>query len=453
MTTEIENSLTNLVQKSKKAQLLLNDLSEIKINKILNDILEIVLDEKKNFYLSDIAVKETKFGNISDKMIKNNYKTKSLINEIKKLKIKKPYFNSEKNIYEIFKPIGLICGVTPSTNPIATALNYIINSIKGRNAIIICPNPRSYGTGKALIELIKEVLLSNNISQDIVNLAPLEILRGDLVIKLFDMCDKNIVTGSKFFISAVKKSIKPYLVFGTGNVPVLIDDKVNLSKISKLIVESKSFDYSTSCSADSVLIVNHNIYNKFIKELRKNYVYILNNEEKKKLDQIYYKRGVINTEIIAKEPSLILNKIGVNLKNKVKLIAYEFSPNLTSHYILNEKILPLIGITKAKNLVDSIFLTNKVLNINGKGHSAGIYSNIKKNIIKFSLNIPVSRIIVNQAHAKSAGGNLKNGLKTTLSLGCGTWGGNILNDNLCLKDFCNVTRIVFKKDKIKKNFF
>jgi sulfoacetaldehyde dehydrogenase len=453
MTLEIENNLKNLVQKTKKAQFSLEDLAESKINKILGNILGIVLDETKNFFLSEMAVKETKFGNISDKMKKNLYKTKSLVSEIKKLKIKKPYFNTEKNIYEIYKPLGLICGVTPSTNPIATALNYTINSIKGRNSLIICPNPRSYQTSKELVKLIKEILLLNNVSQEIINLAPLEVLRSDTIIKLFDMCDRNIVTGSKFFISAVKKSIKPYLIFGAGNVPVLIDDKVNLSKVSKLIIESKTFDYSTSCSADSVLIINHNIYDRFINELRTNCVYVLNDKEKQKLDEIYYKRGVINTEIIAKKPSLILEKIGVKIKTKVKLIAYEFSSSFTSHYIMNEKILPLVGITRAKNFDHAINLANNVLNINGKGHSAGIYSDNKNNIIKFSLNVPVSRIIVNQAHSKSAGGNLNNGLKTTLSLGCGNWGGNIINDNLSLKDFCNITRIIHEKIKIKKNYF
>lgn len=453
MSFETENNIINLVQRAKNAQLSINNLSENKINKILRHILKIILDKKNNFYLSEMAVNETKFGNISDKIKKNQYKTENLVNEIKQLKIFKPYFNKEKNIYEIYKPIGLICGVTPSTNPVATSLNYIINAIKGRNSIIICPNPRSYNTTSELIKIIKKTLLLNNFSQHIVNIAPKEILRSDSIIKLFDMCDKNIVTGSKFFISAVKKSIKPYLVFGAGNVPVLIDDKVNLSRASKMIIESKTFDYSTSCSADSVLIISQIIYDRFIHELKKNYVYILNHNEKKKLDKIYYKRGVINTEIIAKDPAQILDKIGIKTKTKVKLIGYEFSSSFLDHYIMNEKILPLIGITKSKDISHAIKLANNVLNLNGKGHSAGIYSNNKKNIINFSLNVPVSRIIVNQSHSKSAGGNKNNALKTTLSLGCGNWGNNIINDNLSLKDFCNITKVVFTEKNIKKNNF
>jgi len=453
MTEQIKNNIEDLVNKSRQAQELLNDIDERKINIFLDSILKTVLTKKVNFYLSELAVNETNFGNINDKIKKNKYKTQSLISEIKKLKIRKPYFNSEKNIYEIYKPIGLICGVTPSTNPIATSLNYIVNSIKSRNSVILCPNPRSYQTCSELVKLVKNKLTENNISKEVVNIAPLEILRSDEIIKLFDLCDRNIVTGSKFFISAVKKSSKPYLIFGAGNVPVYIDDKINPSKVSKLIVESKSFDYSTSCSADSVLIIHQQIYEKFLKELKKNKVYILNHLEKKKLDDIYFKRGIVNTQILAKDPSLILSKIGTQVKKKIKVIGYEFSSQASSHYIMDEKILPLIGITKVKNIKEAINLTKKILDIKGKGHSAGIYSNNRSNIINFSVSIPVSRIIVNQAHSKSAGGNLNNGLKTTLSLGCGNWAGNILNENLSLKHFCNITRTVFKKNKIKKNFF
>lgn len=453
MKSDIESEIIELVKRARIAQFGLNKLNDLAINKILNKIYKVISNCKINFYLSELAVKETKFGNIKDKMTKNKYKTYNLINEIKKLKIRKPYFNVEKNIYEIYKPIGLICGVTPSTNPVATSLNYIINSIKSRNSIILCPNPRSYKTCKELVSMIKKTLLSNNISQDIVNMAPLEILRSDQIVKLFDLSDRNIVTGSKFFISSVKKSSKPYLIFGAGNVPVFIDDNVNLSDVSNLIVESKSFDYSTSCSAESVLIAHSKVYNKFKDELRKKNVYFLNSEEKKKLDGIYFKRGIINTELIARNPSVILEKIGLKVNSKVKLIAYEFSPKISNHYITNEKILPIVGITKVKNINDGIKFSNKVLNINGKGHSAGIHSSNKKNILNFSINVPVSRIIVNQAHAKSAGGSLNNCLKTTLSLGCGNWGGNILNDNLSLKHFCNVTRTVFKKININKNYF
>ena len=233
---------------------------------------------------------------------------------------------------------------------------------------------------------------------------------------------------------------------------MVVDKKNNLEETAQFIVKSKSFDNSTSCSADSVLIVDKNIYSKFINELEKNYVYILNDKEKNFLDKIYYKKGTINTELIAKNPNTILEKIGIKKDKKMfKLIGYEVSKFKPSHYIFDEKILPLVGIISSKGIDESIELTKNILNINGKGHSAGIYSKSKK-MEKFSLNIPVSRIIVNQPHSQSAGGSNDNHLNTTLSLGCGPWGGNIINYNLQLKDFCNITRIVYKHKKKFKDY-
>ncbi len=440
------NELKKIVEDSRKAQQQLVEISNDKVNDLILEISSRVLTEKNNKHLSSLAVKETKFGNIEDKMKKNLYKTTNLLNELVKISTLKPIHDKKTNISTIMKPIGVICGVTPSTNPIATSLNYIINSIKCRNSIILCPNPRSYNSVNELVELVKSVFKRKNFSEKLVQISPKDILRSELLINLFDLCDKNIVTGSQVAISKVKKSIKPFLIFGTGNVPVIVDDKIDIKKTTSSIIESKSFDHSTSCSSDSVLIINKNIYRKFLHQFSKSGAYVLNEKEKKDFDNIYFKKGVINTEIIAKKPSKILELIGIN-NNKTKVIVYEINFNENKHYILDEKILPVIAAVKSPDLNTSINFANSVLAINGKGHSAGIYSKDKKNILKFASKIPVSRIIVNQPHSKSAGGGENNYLNTTLSLGCGAWGNNNLNTNLSYREFCNESKIVFKKKK------
>ena len=435
-----------IVNSAKEARISLEKKKNTEVNKLLKQITHKVLNNKVNYHLCSLAVKETHFGNIKDKVQKNINKTNNLLNDLKDIKIFEPFLNKENNIYEIYKPIGVICGVTPSTNPIATSLNYVLNSIKARNSIIICPNLRSYNTVKELVEILKSVLEENKISKEIVNIAPKSILRDDTVIELFNLCDKNIVTGNQLMISRVKKSIKPFLVFGAGNVPIIVDENAKIEYAAQSIVLSKSFDNSTSCSADSVLIVNKKIYTNFRNKLKKNNVYFLNKEEKKKLDKIYFVKGVVNHQLVAKSANEILEKININTQNiNYRIVAYEFDSNIKKHYILNEKILPLIGITTFKNFEEALKIAENVLEINGKGHSAGIYSSNNKRVINFSKRMPVSRIIVNQPHSQSAGGSIDNNLKSTLSLGCGNWGNNILNDNLSFKDFCNTTRIVLKK--------
>ena len=297
--------------------------------------------------------------------------------------------------------------------------------------------------------MIKRILNENKISDNLVNIPTKEVLRSELLVNLFNLCDKNIVTGSKLAISKVKKSTKPFLVFGAGNVPVIIDDNIDINKTTSAIIDSKSFDHSTSCSADSVLIISKKIYKKFINNLSKCGAYILNEKEKKDFDNIYFKKGAINTEIIAKKPGKILSLIGV--KNiEPKLIVYELNMDEKEHYILDEKILPVVAAVKSIDINSSINFANRVLNINGKGHSAGIYSKNKNNILNCASKLPVSRIIVNQPHSKSAGGSENNSLNTTLSLGCGAWGENNINDNLSYKEFCNESKIIFKKKEILK---
>ena len=155
---ELDNLLKNIVENSNTARSEIENKSNEFINRLIIKIISTVLNKKNNFYLSSLAVKETKFGNVEDKIKKNLYKTKNLLNEIIKIDTLKPIYDKKKKIYEILKPIGLICGVTPSTNPIATTLNYIVNSIKARNSVIICPNPRSYLTVLELIKIIKKFL-------------------------------------------------------------------------------------------------------------------------------------------------------------------------------------------------------------------------------------------------------------------------------------------------------
>ncbi len=441
--------ISKIVNECRIAQRDLQKKSNIFVNDLLNEIVSKILSKENNYYFSKLAVEETKFGNIKDKEFKNYNKTKNLIFDLNKKNLAELIFDKKKNIYKIYKPIGLICGVTPSTNPIATTLNYILNSIKAQNSIIICPNPRSYNTVNELIKTLRQILSKKKISKNIINIVPKNILRDDSIINLFNLCDKNIVTGSQQMISKVKQSSKPFLVFGTGNVPVFIDHSAKIKFAAKSIVLSKSFDNSTSCSADSVLIVDRKIYSKFVNELKKNNVYFLNKIEKQRLDKIYFNKGMINKSIIAKDANTILEKLDIKNRNKkYKIIAYEMGKFVNDHYIFNEKILPLVGVVSSKNIEETITLSQNILETNGKGHSAGIYSETKKNIVNFSQNIPVSRIIVNQPHSQSAGGSMNNYLNSTLSLGCGNWGNNILNDNLSLKDFCNLTKVVYPRKKI-----
>ena len=208
--------IDKLISNSKKAQSEIVKKSDTVINKIILDVAQYLLNDDFNKKISQMAVDETGFGNVEDKIEKNKNKTLNLINEILPIKLFEPYSEKNKKMHKILKPIGVICGSTPSTNPIATTLNYFINSFKCKNSLIICPNIRTYNTISFLITSIKQKILENKINPDIISIVPKKLLRDENLIYLFNSTDKNIITGNQQIINKVKKSTKPYLVLELG---------------------------------------------------------------------------------------------------------------------------------------------------------------------------------------------------------------------------------------------
>ena len=251
--------IDKIVKDAKTAQKDLLSLDDKKTNSLLIFIIKSILNSKLNRTLSDMAVKETGFGNVEDKIKKNENKTLNLLNEILPVKINELLYQKEKKLFQILKPIGVICGSTPSTNPIATTLNYFINSIKCKNSLIISPNIRTFNTISFLIDHIKKKLAEKKMNQNIISIVPKKILRDESLIYLFNSTDKNIITGNEQIISKVKRSIKPFLVFGTGNAVIIVENSADLNLAASSIIESKSFDNSTSCSSDSVLLIEDKI--------------------------------------------------------------------------------------------------------------------------------------------------------------------------------------------------
>lgn len=438
--------IEKIVNDAKTAQKDLLSLDDKKINSLLIFIIKSILSSKLNRTLSEMAVKETGFGNVEDKIKKNENKTLNLLNEILPVKINELSYQREKKLFQILKPIGVICGSTPSTNPIATTLNYFINSIKCKNSLIISPNIRTFNTISFLIDHIKKKLSEKKMSQNIISIVPKKILRDENLIHLFNNTDKNIITGNEQIISKVKRSIKPFLVFGTGNAVIIIENSADLNLAASSIIESKAFDNSTSCSSDSVLLIEDKIYEKTIKNLEAFGLFKLNDKQKRKLDEIYFIKGVKNPNLIAKSANFILENLSIK-NNKSKVIGFEISSKNLDHYIFREKLLPICAIVKVKNSDEALDIANYLINNEGKGHSCGIYTKNEKFIELAGKKIDVSRLIVNQPHSKSAGGSNRNYLNTTLSLGCGAWGESNIDHNLFYEDFCNKTLIVKKNDR------
>lgn len=438
-------TINQLVKKAKLSQIKINQFSQERIDELVLAIAWEVIKPKNNNLLSKMAVKDTGLGNVKDKKLKNKRKTIGLLRDLKTVKtVGVIKTNSNKGLIEIAKPIGCIAAMLPATNPIATPLNKIINSIKCRNAIILAPSPKGARVCEKIVNLTQKAIKRIGAPVDIVQSLPTPINLKD-TLSLINKVDFVVATGSQ---ENIKKSIQtgtPTFGVGVGNVPSIIDISADLDEASNKIIISKTFDNSTSCSSENSIIVIDKIYNKFISILIKKGAVLLNKKEKNILQKkLWNEKNILNRDLIAKKSSEIAKLVNFKkkkyLKSKILMVEEEGVGN--KYPFSKEKLSPILTVYRVKNFNDATKLAKKILMNQGKGHSCSIHSQNEKNILKLGLELPVCRIIVNQIHSFATGGGFDNGLPFSLSMGCGSWGKNVFDENLNYKHYLNITKIV-----------
>ena len=280
----------------------------------------------------------------------------------------------------------------------------------------------------------------------------------DLTKELMKNVDLVIVTGSQNNVKEAAKSGTPAIGVGQGNVTVIVDESANLKDAAHNIKISKIFDNATSCSSENNLVLVKNVYDEFINLMKLEGGALLNNSEKKLLEQALWTQGKLNRNLIAKPAIKIANEIKLNLdtKDNVKFLMVEENGVGPKYLFSGEKLSPVLTVFKADDFNHAKNISNEILNYQGIGHSVGIHTNKNERIIQLGLELPVCRVIVNQAHAFATGGSFTNGLPFSLSMGCGTWQKNTIDNNLNYKHFINTTKIstTIKGNESKlKDFF
>ncbi|MDC1098493.1 aldehyde dehydrogenase family protein [Candidatus Pelagibacter ubique] len=443
--------IKELVRKGRISQLKINNFSQDKIDEIITAIAWEIIKPENNIMLCEMAVKDTGLGNVRDKILKNKRKTIGLLRDLKNIKtlgiISK---DTKKGLTYIARPVGLIGAMTPATNPIATSLNKIINALKCRNAIILSPSPKAAKVCVKIVNLTHKALRRVGAPIHLVQSLPPFSNMMD-TIELFGLVDLVVATGAQYNIKKAIETGTPTLGVGVGNVPSIVDANANLVDAAKKIKISKTFDNSTSCSSENSVIIISSVYKKFMNYLEKEGGVLLDSKEKKILaKKMWDKNSILNRDIIAKEASKIASAIGFNNKKyqKAKFLMVSEKGVGPKYSFSAEKLSPVLTVYKVNNFSQALKLAKKILKYQGQGHSCGIHSNNKKNILKIGKELPVSRVIVNQIHSFATGGSFDNGLPFSLSMGCGTWGKNIFDENLNYNHFLNITKIV---EKIKIN--
>ncbi|WP_312093879.1 aldehyde dehydrogenase family protein [Aminipila sp.] len=443
---EQKNEMSNAyiqeyIQRAKEAQAQFEKLSQEEVNKAVRAIAKVVHDNAE--YLAEIAVEETGMGNYPDKVAKNKNKARIIWNSLKDKKsrgiIEK---DAATGVTKIAKPIGVVAAITPCTNPIVTPMSNAMFALKGGNAIIITPHHKAVKCSSKTVELINAELDKLGMPKNLIQIIDQQSRENTKA--LISSADVVIATGGMGMVKAAYSSGKPALGVGAGNVQCIIDKNVNISEAVPKIIAGRTFDNGIICSGEQSVICPEETYEDIMEEFQKNGGYIVReSNEKAALRNAIFVEGAMNRHAVGQSVQEIARLADIKLPEGTKIIVVEADGTGDEDLLGKEKMCPVIAAYKYKDFRAGVEIAKKNLEAEGKGHSVSIHSDNTVNIEYAGAELCVSRFVINQVCASSAGGSFFNGLAPTNTLGCGSWGNNSISENLDYKHLINVSRIAY----------
>jgi len=403
-----------------------------------------LMKPEQNKKLAELAVKETGLGNVQDKIKKNHNKTLGLLRDIKDVKsFGHISDDKKKGLTTYLRPKGVVAAIVPSTNPLATPVNNIINALKCGNSIIVAPSPKGAKPLKELLLLIHKNLSMIGLDQDLVQMVPMPPSKGKTN-RLMQLADMLVVTGSQNNVKAGYSSGTPALGVGQGNVVTIIDETADIQAAAGKIAISKTFDNATSCSSENSVIAIEDVYDETVQYLSDEGGLLLNEEETERLINIHWKNSKMTTDLLAQDIDVIIEKVGLRERatENTKFLILPTNKAGPNEVVCGEKMSRFLTLYQVKSFSEAIELTLKIQNYQGAGHSLGIHTKNEKRAHEIAMSAKTCRVIVNQAHCFATGGFFNNGLPFSLSMGCGSWGGNSIDENLNWEHFTNKVRVV-----------
>ena len=403
-----------------------------------------IMEEENNRMLAEMAVEATGLGNVPDKIIKNRRKTLGLLRDIKGVQTT-GVSNEDpaKGITEILRPVGVVGAVVPSTNPAATPANNIINALKCGNAIILAPSPKGASVCRKLLELIHANFKKAGINPDLVQSLPEPVSKA-ATSRLMATVDLLVVTGSQDNVRRAYSSGTPALGVGAGNVSVIVDETADLKSAAEKITASKTFDNSTSCSSENNLIILEAVYESCIQELCKAGAYLPEPAQAAEAAGRIRPDGRLNGALTGKGIGNVMQALGLPMPvgSAPKYVLLPTDDDSRGNPLCDEKMSLVVSVFKAADFQHAQQIARRIFACKGAGHSIGIHTNDYQRPVELGKALPTCRVIVNQAHCFATGGAFNNGMPFSLSMGCGSWGGNSIGENLHYKHFLNRTVIV-----------
>lgn len=430
----------NLARLGKIATEQIADYTEEQIDRILRNMVKVAAEN--SVMLAKMAVEETGFGKVEDKTYKNHMASTLLYKSIKDMKtIGVIQENVIDQVIDIATPVGLVMGIVPSTNPTSTAIFKSIIAVKSRNAIIFSPHPSAAKCTMKAAMLMNEAAVEAGAPANIIGCISMPTIDATNELMKAKEVAMIIATGGPGMVRASYSAGKPALGVGAGNCPAYIEKTADVKKAISNIIASKTFDYGTICASEQSIIAEECNKDEVVAELKKQGGYFMNKEETAKVCALLFKNGhAMNAKFVGRSPQVIADAAGITIPTCTKVLIGEQEGVGNDYPLSYEKLTSVLAFYTAKDWHEACDLCIKLLQ-NGIGHSMSIHTEDRDMVMKFAAK-PSSRILVNTGSTQGATG-ASTGLIPSFTLGCGTWGGSSVSENVSPMHLINIKRVAY----------
>lgn len=449
---EIVDSVEQLekaIERVRKAQKIFSAYTQKQVDKIFRAAALAV--NKERIPLAKLAVEETGMGIVEDKVIKNHYASEYIYNKYRDTKTCGVI--EENKVYgtkRIAEPIGVIAAVIPTTNPTSTAIFKTLLALKTRNGIIISPHPRAKKSTIESAKIVLEAAVSAGAPEDIISWIDVPSL--DMTNLVMREADIILATGGPGMVRAAYSSGKPALGVGAGNTPAIIDDSADVVLAVNSIIHSKTFDNGMICASEQSTIVLESIYDKVKAEFSARGCYFLNDEEKEKVRKAILINGSLNAKIVGQSAHRIAEIAGIDVPDGTKILIGEVESTELSEEFAHEKLSPVLAMYKSPDIQDAFTKAEQLIADGGYGHTSSIYIDVKtqqNKLDEFQRRMKTCRILVNTPSSQGGIGDIYNfDLAPSLTLGCGSWGGNSVSENVGVKHLINIKTVAERRENM-----
>ena len=438
-----DEAVETLIARARAAMDAFESASQARLDEAVTALAWSIYKPERARALADLAVETTGLGNVESKITKNQRKTFGCLRDL--LRVKSTGIIEEipeRGLVKYAKPVGVVAAITPSTNPSATPVNKAMFAIKGGNAIVMAPSPAGWVATNATVGAMRAELARIGAPEDLVQILPAPVTR-QATVALMEAADLVVCTGSQNNVRAAYRSGTPAVGVGAGNVAVIVDSSADLDAAAEKIKASKIFDNATSCSSENSLIILDEVYDRAIAALERAGGYLATPEERARIVERLWVEGKLNRKLIARDAPILAEafELPAAAQDASFIMAEETGIGHDAP-LSGEKLSLVLTVYRARDFEDAKRIGAAILEHEGKGHSIGVHTADMDRARELAKDMDVVRVIVNQAHTFANGGGFDNGLPFTLSMGCGTWQGNSISENLNYRCFINVTHLV-----------